>query len=288
MGPFEYVSDLDLNLHHLLYAAAFGGGPGRARAQALPGEPALSGRPEFARAVTYYRERFADRDLLFDDDLSGLRVALAFGVGAAPAGWADVFEPLREPYAETDWPAHEKINKDWSDALAERWGPLLPEVLTELERVFRQPWPEAPVRVDTVWVGHALPAYTNRRSPHICCMTTHPHQRDWLTVEIVLHEASHLLARPLQLAIRERIDPSQKGLDELWHVVLFVLTGETVRRALAGLGVEHQPYLDATGLFDRAWPQFRRPVTEAWTGYLDGTVDWPAACDSMLAAIADR
>ncbi|GAB3747152.1 hypothetical protein [Microlunatus parietis] len=285
MAPFEYVSDLDLNLHHLLYAAAFGGVPGRARAQSVPGELVLNGRPEFERAVTYYRGRFAERDLLSDPELSALKTLLAFGDGSAPAGWSEVFEPLREPYAETDWPVHDKINKDWSQAVHERLSPLLPDVLNELERVFREPWPEGPIRVDAVWVGYALPAYTTPRPAHISCMTTHPHQRDWLTVEIVLHEASHLLAWPLICALRNRIDPSRKGHGDLWHVVLFLLTGETVRRALASIGVDHQPYLEATGLFDRAWPHFRRPVTEAWTGYLDGTVDWSEACDRLLAAV---
>ncbi len=290
MASFEYASDLGLNLHHVLFATAFAGtgstGSRRPPAQPLPAALTLSDRPEFVAATEFYRQRFADRDLLHDPELSELKSFLAFGQGAPPPGWIEVFEPVRVPYRESDWLDHDQLNRAWSGEFTERMSPLLPGLLDELQRVFRERLPDGPLRVDTVWVGHFLPAYTTIRPAHVTCSTTHPEMRDWAAVEIVLHEASHPLAGPLRRAIRERIDTSRDGLDQLWHVVLFQLTGETVRRALAGIGVDYRTYADATGLFDRAWPHWRQPVTDAWTGYLDETVDWDEACDRMIAAVA--
>jgi hypothetical protein len=290
MTAFEYVSDPGLNLHHVLYASAFAnpraGDAGRPQAQPLPADLVLRDRPEYHRAVEYYRRRFNDRDLVFDSALVKLKTFLVSGHGAVPPDWRDVFDPVQAIYAETDWPAHDETNRAWSGEVAERMSPLLPEVLDELQRVLRVRLPDGPLRVDTVWVGNAVGAYTTLGPAHVTCSTTHPENRGWSAVEIVLHEASHTLAGPLRHAIRDRIGPSRDGFGPLWHAVLFVLTGETVRRALAGIGVDYQPYVDATGLFDRAWPQWRQPIMDAWTGYLDGTVDWTDACDRLVAGVA--
>ncbi len=287
MAPFDYVSDLGLNLHHVLYAAAFasrGEAAGRAQAQRLPAELTLRDRPEFGHAVEYYQQRFQGRDLLRAPELRELKSFLVTGCGAAPPGWQEVFEPVRPRYADTDWPDHDEINRAWSAQVTQRLELLLPDVLDELQRLFRDRLPDnGPLRVDTVWVGHWTPAYTTLGPTHLTCSTTQRESQDWAAVEVVLHEACHSLATPLRRAIRDRVDTSSGRLGDLWHVVLFHQTGETVRRALAGIGVDYRPYLDATGLFDRAWPHWRQPVTDAWAGYLDGAVDWAEACDRLAA-----
>ncbi|MFC7622108.1 hypothetical protein [Microlunatus sp. GCM10028923] len=288
MASFAYFSDLGLNLHHALYATAFASPESAGSAQPLPAELAVADRPEFVRAVEFYQQRFPGRDLPFDQELVELKTFLVFGHGTPPAGWQDVFDPVRPLYAETDWPAQDELNRAWSAQVADRLD-RLPEILDELQRRYRCTLPAAEVlRVDTVWVGHRVPAYTTLEPTHLTCSTTNPDSQGWTAVEILLHEASHALANPLRLAIRDRVDTSDRGLGQLWHVVLFHLTGETVRRALAGIGVDYRTYADSTGLFDRAWPQWRGPITQAWAGYLDGTEDWVEACDRLVAGIPER
>lgn len=160
---------------------------------------------------------------------------------------------------------------------------LLPDVLEELQRLLQAPLEDHPLRVDTVWIGHRMPAYTTVHSGHVTCTTTDQTSQGWTAVEIVLHEACHTLARPIRVALDQRID--QPG--DLWHAVLFYLAGETVRRALEHTGISYQPFLEATGLFDRVWPQLRRPITEIWTCYLDGHTDWDRACDLLAAAVRE-
>jgi hypothetical protein len=51
---------------------------------------------------------------------------------------------------------------------------------------------------------------------------------------------------------------------------------------LAKNGIDYQPYLYATGLFDRAWPQFRTPVETHVQAFVDGKI----ALEQMAATLA--
>ena len=39
------------------------------------------------------------------------------------------------------------------------------------------------------------------------------------------------------------------------------------------------------GAAEPDWPQFRGPITDAWTGYLDHRWGWDSACDRLVDAI---
>jgi hypothetical protein len=78
--------------------------------------------------------------------------------------------------------------------------------------------------------------------------------------EIRFYESSHLLVGPIIEAFAAELLAQGKHSRELWHVALFYLTGEGVRRALASRGIAYEAYLYKTGLVDRAWPQFKAPI----------------------------
>ena len=217
--------------------------------------------------------------------LQALSAHLVGRGGAVPAGWSEVFEPLVGEYMATDWPDHDRHNREWSTAVAAGLADLLPEVMDRMQVLYRTDLPDPPVLVSTVYVGDRLPGYTSIRPTHVTCSTSHSESRGWSAVEIVLHETSHAMVHLLRDSIRDRIDIRQGALGQLWHVSLFFITGQVVARLLADRGVAYTPYLESTGLFDRAWPQFRQPITDAWTGYLDGQWDWDAACDRLADAV---
>jgi hypothetical protein len=74
---------------------------------------------------------------------------------------------------------------------------------------------------------------------------------------------------------------------DLWHVVLFYTTGETVRQVLAAGGEPgYQPYLEAFGLWDGRWGRYRAAVESVWPGYLAGELDLASACRELLRALA--
>lgn len=286
---FTFDSDAALNLHHLLYAEAWSvesaetGQP--SRAQPVEGELALRDAPGYGAAIAYYRRELIGQNLLFDDTLQDLARWLIGRGGATPAGWSEVFTPLLDDYRATDWLGHDRHNQRWSTAAGDQLAMLLPEAIDRLQELYRQPLPDPPVLVSTVYVGDRLPAYTSIRPTHITCSTTHPESQSRAAAEVILHEASHELVDGVRASIRARVDITQQGLGQLWHAVLFFITGEIVVRLFAERGVTYTPYLESTGLFDRAWPQFRAPITDAWTGYLDQRWDWDSACDRLAAAV---
>lgn len=81
---------------------------------------------------------------------------------------------------------------------------------------------------------------------------------------------------------------SREGASEhpqLWQVVLFYLTGAIVAFELRDRGVDYVPYLDATGLFDRAWARYRRPVEESWRPYVLGRITRDEAIATTVAVL---
>ena len=78
---------------------------------------------------------------------------------------------------------------------------------------------------------------------------------------------------------------SHKQASDLWHVVLFYVTGEVTRQQLAASGIEYRHYLYSTGLFDRAWPRFRVPIEQHVQAYIDGKITLEQMASNLAAAI---
>ena len=169
--------------------------------------------------------------------------------------------------------------------MVEHLTTLLPAVMRQLESLLRMDFPDSPMLVSTVIVGRTGPAYTQIRPTHITCSTSHRKNQGLAATEIIVHEACHAIAEPLWKALDARVTPGAAHGSELWHVVLFYLVGEVVARAWNRAGVHYQPYIDATGLFQRAWPQLRDPVRAAWSDYLDGSSPWDQCCDQLAEAV---
>jgi hypothetical protein len=58
----------------------------------------------------------------------------------------------------------------------------------------------------------------------------------------------------------------------LWHIIQFYVTGAAVQQALRARGVNYAPYMYSTGLFDRAWSHYRKPVEANWGPYVEGKI----------------
>jgi len=90
----RFHSDLLMNLHHTLYAAAWARRPEgrtpRALAGALPGPlkedgMSLEERKAWTAAIDYYDSRLAAKDLLFGDGMYATKMAIADGDLSRPA-----------------------------------------------------------------------------------------------------------------------------------------------------------------------------------------------------------
>jgi len=300
--PVVEVSGLALhsafwpNLHHVLYATAWAGRPEggtpRARAGALPApleaDMTVEEREAWDAAIAYYDRELASRDLLFGDGMIDMNLALASAGDAPPDGLAPehrrVLEAAAPVYRRRWWPAHDRTNRAWIARAADHVRALSPEVPDRLAALYGTPWFTEPVRVDVVWVGNRQGAYTSLRPTHITVSSTDSGNQGWSMAEVLFHESSHALVSPISTAFRDALRAAGKQAPNLWHVALFYLTGEVTREALAARDVTYRPYL-YTGLFDRAWPQYRAAIEREWAPYVHGERSLDEAVASVVAAL---
>lgn len=105
---------------------------------------------------------------------------------------------------------------------------------------------------------------------------------------VELAAAFRAAARPAYSACRwQEQDAGVPVPDDLWHVVLFYTTGETVRRVLEPAGEPgYAPMLYE--IFGRsAWSRYREPLESAWLPYVDCDRSLPQAASELMRAIAD-
>jgi hypothetical protein len=160
---------------------------------------------------------------------------------------------------------------------------IAPETVARLEKLYEAQWFPSPVRADIVWVGSRLGAFTSvGPPPHATISSGDMSGGGWAEVETVFHEFSHVLILPIQARIARSLGDRIREHGVLWHVVQFYLTGAAVQEVLKGRGIDHEPYMYATGLFDRAWGRYRRPVETNWEPYLQGKVNLDDAIAGTL------
>jgi hypothetical protein len=296
-NQLRFHSDPLMNLHHTLYAAAWARRPEagtlRALAGALPApleEAALTPeeRKAWQSAVDYYDRHVASRDLLFDNGMESIKEALAAGdLSAAAVGpeLRGVLEAAAPIYRRHFWPAHDRANRAWIDATVQRVRTIAPQTIPRLEQLYGVPWFSSPVRVDVVWVGNRQGAYTSTRPPHVVISSGDSESVGWSAVETVFHEVSHVLVRRIFTAINTALGNRQRDHQQLWHVVQFYLTGTAVQEVLRGRGIEYVPYLYSTGLIDRAWPRYRKPIEDHWRPYVEGKITLDEAIARSIASL---
>ena len=158
-------------------------------------------------------------------------------------------------------------------------------VLPQLEAFYRTPWYSATrtARVDIVYVGDARGGYTwVYPEVHTVIDAADATYQGWLGVEMTLHEASHGLTDPLIAALENTGRAAKKDGAVLWHPVQFLVVGEIMKRTLAADGVTFTSYLYATGLFDRAWAQYKHAIETYIGAWLDKRLDWNEAITQLV------
>ena len=296
VAQLQFHSDFLLNLHHTLYAAAWDKRPEagtlRAFAGRLPAPLEAPMSPEerkaWEAAVTHYDEHVASRDLLFGKGMVSLKDALADGNLSSDAvgkELRDVLEAATPVYRRHFWTAHDRANRAWIGQTSEKLKMVAPNVVKRLEQLYGVPWFTSPTRVDVVWVGNRQGAYTTNGPTHVVISSGDPENTDWTSVETVFHEVSHTLVLPIQEKINRALGDRRKAHGVLWHVVQFYLTGAVVQEVLKARGVDYTPYMYSTGLLDRAWSQYRKPVEDNWSPYVMGKVTLDEAIAATVAAV---
>ena len=291
VANIRFHSDELMNLHHFLYAWAWRtrteGRPLSQRLAALPSAPfTAEERAAWDEAVRYYDRELASKDLLFGEGMVALKTALLSARLDDPgiaAPLRTVLQAALPVYRRHFWPEHDRVNRAWIADISGRVASVRGDVVPRLETLFATRWFTAPQRADIVWVGNWAGGYTSVSPTHATMSSTHPSTQEWAAVEVVFHEYAHILIDGLTQKLNAALGERVKQHGDLWHTVQFYLTGETMRAALARRNITYTPAVD--GMFQRAWPQYRRPVTDAWAPYVEGRATMDDAIAKTVAAL---
>jgi hypothetical protein len=292
---FDFHVGFWVNLHQRLYAES---SPRPVRDPLVAATAAE--QATWDGAVALYRARYPDRGILtqlFNDELRHADAALAAAeaapdLAAADLGAVSLSPALRDAlaaaapvYRRAAWPADERADRDFIARLSDPVARLTPSLAPLLARSYQSAWPAAPIRVDVAIYAGPLGAYTISAPAHITIASRDPRHAGDAAVEILFHEASHVLVEPLERAIAAACAARKQPVPPtLWHAALFYTTGELVRRQL---GPGYTPYADRNGLWTRGpdWAPYRALLEQHWRPYLDGKRSFAAAVDALVSAL---
>ena len=295
--PFSVHSPFWTNLHNVLWAEAWARrpagkepSPAGALPEPLSGNLSAEERAAWDTAVKYYDDEIADLHPLFE--MGPIRKVLLAAKADLPASGLEsehrrVLEGAAAVYRKYWWAGHDFANRAWvADPMA-KVASLSPAIPDRLARLYGVPWFTGTVRVDVVRVTSREGAFTtiDPAPAYITIASGNPTMTGWMAAEVLFHESSHALAMPLVQAFAAQLQAQGKVSRDLWHVALFYLTGEVVRQALAARNISYEPYLYKTGLFDRAWPQYKAAIETYWRPFVNGEVARDEAIKNVVAAI---
>jgi hypothetical protein len=314
---FEFHSGFWINLHHFLYLQ------GRIRRSA--GESSLAapaGQEGLPRAVSVadlspdqlrvwnaavnaYSADWSSRDLLLNGDMviinnrlaelencpdlsSKVRPECQAGLRPDLVAALDEAAPV---YRAQWWPEQDRANRAWISDVAPLIRQMGTSLAAQLAEIYRQEWPQGPMRVDVVWAADPLGTYTTLDPMHITIASADPRNQGLAALEILFHGASHALSTGVNQAItrecRQRGKPIPRNL---WDALQYYTTRELVRRIYArsspsGQDSDSASASDVNSMYDQDWSRYRRLLESYWQPYLDGKIGLDTAIARMVAAL---
>lgn len=290
VAGIRFVSDPLLNLHHVLYGAAWARRPDHARSLSddlpTPLTAAMTDADDrtWTAALDYYDQNLVARDLLRDGRMVALQAALVkndLDGPDVPPGLKNALTTAMPVYQRYFWSAHDRTNRAWIGDTAPRVQQIADSVIPRLESLYEAKWFASPIRADVVWVANREGAYTTLLDPpHV---TIEPAEKDWTAVEIVFHECSHVLARSLLERLTLALGDKARANGALPHAILFYITGAVVQDALKDRSVTYTPA--SVAMLSRVWPQYRTIVESNWEPYVQSKRSLDEAIAGTVAAL---
>lgn len=291
---FFYASEYWLNLHHFLYD--LGVNQRRLSESASIAAPTDEEAVALSAAAAHYRAQYRGRNLLFDVELASIKRQLCVPAEASlpatlPAQLRKSLLDADAAYRRVFWPAHDRENRRWIEALQ----PLVEQhgssVATRLERVLGGRFPVEPIHVSLVYAhAHRQGAYTERigRTGHSVITSSLANYKGNAALEMLFHEASHLFViDPVVRRLNALLDAGvqRRTHAELWHFVLFYTVGDIVAAELARAGtIDYVPYATRKGLYRRNG--YDRLLHEHWRPVIDGDMGRDEALGALVAGVA--
>lgn len=120
------------------------------------------------------------------------------------------------------------------------------------------------------------------RPAHTVISSADPGYAGDASLEMIFHEASHLLSDPLEKMIeRAAARRGREAPRDLWHAIVFFVGGEVAKRSL---GAAYVPYADKQGMWAR-WSSFEAPVRRECGPVVDGSQTLEVAVAKIVDAL---
>jgi hypothetical protein len=279
---FELHSNLWINLHQELLH--------RSREKEdfhhlLPDRPL---DPTWSDAISIYRGRYGQLSNLDPRIFElGVRMAIAES-GPPPALDPDVAEPISraaESYRQSAWPADDQRNRAWIAQVSPLLDRFATTMAEEIARANEVTWPKETIRVEVVTFADPFGAQTDTPPPMTVISSVDPGYQGQASLEMLFHEASHVLGDGVQNEIDARARSLRvKVPDGLWHAVLFYTAGYFAKRHL---GEQYVTYGDAQGVFKRGWEKARPVLADVWEPHLRGETSMRDALAEIVRRLGE-
>jgi hypothetical protein len=305
---FRFHVDFWANLHQTLYHEAllprpgFQGPKSLARQSVAPGEALTDDeRAAWRDAVGYYDAHFSTETTFSPEFESATRFLSAshgapgLAPGAIADDWRARLEGAAPAYRRRFWPEHERAGRAFVASLEPALRAHGAWLAHRLETLYGTRWPAQPVDVEVAAVVPPFgassmgdPPFDPPRAPLITMSSLDPGYAGDASLEMIFHEASHLLIGRTEQALDAAAQRARRPLPRgLWHALLFYTAGRVARERL---GPGYVPYAErpSNRIFagERAPSAALLPVFErAWQPYLDGKTSFEAAIDAVVAAL---
>jgi hypothetical protein len=340
-GPlpvFEFHSGFWINLHHMLYyEAKLRETPPPATQKSLTTSTSQTKlktmkeaatnlspveRAAWDSSVAYYAANYANKDLLFNNDLILLKNQLAdfedcdelSGAkkkacdAGLPPQLTQALDAAAPVYRAHLWPEQDRANRRW----VARVAPLVEEqgvgISQRLADIYQTKWPKGKIRVDISAYANPTGAYTTLDPLRVTISSTDSRNQDDAAFEVLFHEASHGIAEPVQAAITRECRQRDKAIPrDLWHALIFYTTGEVIRPLMTvpddpapvqedavkpnfnrppsppARRDTYVPYAVREGLYERGWKDYLQLLTRYWQPYLDNKTTFDDAVAHMVS-----
>jgi hypothetical protein len=290
---FTFYNGFLMNLHHFLYDSA-----------SLDGKRA---RPEWqhvtdaddlrilGEATAFYKANYASRDLLFDEGMNRIKMALSVADDrlsadglALPAELAALLNRAAPAYARTLWPLHAAANRRWIRQAAALDATFGAQIEAVIERLMAHPFPARPIRIDVVYqTGTWAGAYTSEAPMQAVLPSARADYQGLAALEMLYHEAAHIDANTAIIAaIDANLKASGRPADTgLWHAVHFYTVGHAVRDVLGRHAIAYQPYGERNGVYKRGFAAFMPAIETAWLPWLQGRSSFATGASEMVGRL---
>jgi hypothetical protein len=303
-GLFSFHVDFWINLHEtlehesLLPNPGFDGPKSLAHQSVAPASAlAADDLARWQSALAFYGAHFTTHNTFDPAVMDETRFLAASASGAtlppcgAAAQWCAVITATAPVYRERFWPSHERLDRDYVERLSPQIAAHGEWMARRLAAVYETPWPSGPVDVEVTaavppfgasTIGE--PPFTGAHAPLVAVSSEDPGYTGDTGLEMIFHEASHLLVGRVQAALDESAKrQGRTPPDNLWHLLLFYTAGHLMKERL---GADYVPYAERPehSIFTGRFAPCLSVLERAWQPYLDGHRALGPAVDAVVAA----